>query len=199
MNIIPEKGSPDYFRRKKKWYGIFSLLAFLLVGGIYGIGLILFHNNRSVFTVIAAVSVLPAAKMLIAFLMIAPYHSLEKTEAEQIDRQMKDMQDGAVLYDILLASEQKAMLAGTVVLVKGNVLMFAKERVTPKETENYMRTLLKQYSFSSVKQYTDFGQFMGRLSSLAREKEGGKEKEREDLREKTMRDRIIGQILTYTV
>jgi len=156
---LPEKGSFGYFDKKKKITLTATIISFLIVAAIYAAGIFIYHTNKSIFTVIAALSVLPAAKVFISFLVIAGYHSFPKELKDELCLLTAETEDCRILYDILLASEEKALLAGTVIISGGHILMYSdSKRANVQAAENYIKKILNGCPYHSVKMYTDFEQ-----------------------------------------
>ena len=78
MFRLPDKGTFAYFKNRKKVTGRLTVIGFLTVLVIFLTGVIIYHNNKSIFTVIAAVAVLPAAKMLVSYIITAGFESVSK-------------------------------------------------------------------------------------------------------------------------
>jgi len=156
---LPEKGSFGYFDRKKKLTLTATIISFLIVAVIYATGIFIYHTNKSVFTVIAALSVLPAAKIFVSFLVIAGCRSLSIEQKNELCFLTEENTDCRILYDILLASEEKALIAGTIVIIKEHVLMYSdSKKAEVPAAERYIKKILKDCPPVSVKMYTDFEQ-----------------------------------------
>lgn len=155
---LPEKGSFGYFDKKKKLTLTATIISFLIVAAIYATGILIYHTNKSIFTVIAALSVLPAAKVFVSFLVIASFHSLSKEQRNELCF-LTEQNDNQILYDILLASEEKSLIVGTIVLLKGHILMYSdSKKADVQAAESYIKRILTDGSYASVKMYTDFEQ-----------------------------------------
>ena len=89
---------------------------------------------------------------------------------------MDSEEKGIVLCDILLASKEKSMIAGMVVLCDGNILMYTdSKKANPQETENYVKEIMQNCNYTSIKQYTDFVPFKNRVAGTdSAIKEGAK-------------------------
>lgn len=201
MLKLPEKGSLGYFDRKKKFTLAASVVSFLIVVIIYVAGILIYHTNKSVFTVMAAVAVLPAAKILISYIIVAPYKSFPRDRYEEIESLIGKNKEGRILCDILLASAEKSIIAGTVVIWRENVFMFSdNKKAQPGEAENYMKKILENCNYSSIKMYTDYEQFKRRIQQSAAGFAGVEESDEKSLqRLKNMRERIEHNICIYTV
>lgn len=200
MLKLPDKGSFGYFDKKKKINLTASVLSFLAVMIIYVTGILIYGNNKSIFTVIAAVSVLPAARILISYIIIAPYKSLSADRYEKLCLITGENDASRILCDILLTSEEKSMIAGTVVIYEGNILMFSEnKKADPRAVENYMKKILETCNYSSVKMYTDYDQFQKKLQRCAAQQNQAEKDENSRQRLKTMCERIEHTIFLYTV
>ena len=73
-----EKGEYGYIDRLKKQKLILSAGSFIIVLIIFLTGIIIYHTNKSIFAVIAALSALPAAKLLTMYIAIYPYSTGDK-------------------------------------------------------------------------------------------------------------------------
>lgn len=198
MFQLPDKGTFGYFDKKKKMHLILTILGFLSVLIIFLTGVITYHHNKSIFTVIAAVAVLPAAKMLVGYIILAPYYSVSKEQYEEITSLIKEQEDCRILCDILLASQEKSMIAGMTVLCAGHILMYTdSKRADAAGTEAYLKKILESCQYSSVKLYTDYKVFKKQICRLIAT--SVTETEDEKKRQKTMCERIAHNILIYTI
>lgn len=197
MIKFPEKGSFGYFKRKKKMNLTFSILSFAAVLIIFFTGVIIYHNNKSIFTVIATVSVLPAAKILISYLILLPYNSDTREHFLEITSVMSKQPEAVILSDILLASPEKSIIAGTIVINNGDILIYSDhKKAVPATTDAYIKKILESCNYSSVKTYTDYKTFLSHLKSSA---DAAQIDESQLERVRTTTDRIERTILTYTI
>ncbi len=114
-----DKCRPGYIANQKK-VSVLWLLFFAAIGvGIFLIGYFLTHTRANVFTVVAVLMVLPAAKRMVGLIVMMPRKSVEK---ERFDK-MKEAVGEAVLYtDYVFTSTEKIMHLDFVVIKNGNVL-----------------------------------------------------------------------------
>lgn len=194
---LPEKGSFGYFDKKKKLTLTAAIFSFLVVAAIYATGILIYHTNKSIFTVIAALSVLPAAKVLISFLIISAYRSLPVCQKDELCLLTAERKDCRILYDILLASEEKALIAGTVVILGEHILVYSDyKKADSKALENYMKKILEDCPYSSIKMYTEYNQFKKRIEQLRGSKT---EDENSLLKLKNIGEQIEKNIFIYTI
>lgn len=200
---LPEKGSFGYFDKKKKITLTAAIVSFLIVAAIYAAGIFTYHTNKSVFTVIAALSVLPAAKIFVSFLVIARCHSLSIEKKEELCALTANLKECRILYDILLASEEKPLAAGTVVILGGHILLYSDVQKTDAQAvENYIKKILEGCPYTSVKMYTNFEQMK---NQIRQNKNGQKDNiqkdniQQENIQKGNNCEHIEKRILIYTI
>ena len=71
-----EKGQPGYVKARKTKYLMAAILEFAIVIALVVLGYIQTGSKLNLFTVIAIVGCLPASKMLVEFITMAPYKSI---------------------------------------------------------------------------------------------------------------------------
>lgn len=171
MFRLPEKGTIDYLNKKKKMNLMMTIFCFLAVIIIYATGLIIYKNNRSVYTVIAAVAALPAAKALLSFIMVAPYKPLSKDQVAAVKKTVEGKLF-QVLYDLVITSEEKAMQLSLVLIYSGHILIYSSN---PKQNDSELEAYIKKIvtcKYSSIKVYNDLNELLKRAESISHNEKG---------------------------
>lgn len=172
MFKLPDKGSFGYFDRKKKITLTSTILSFLVVFAIYAAGILIYHTNKSIYTVIAALAVLPAARMAISYIMIAPYKSISFYQYQELCSLTDKSSVCRILCDILLASEEKSIIAGTIVVYGNKLMVYSDHKKADIQTvENYLKKILENNHYSFIKMYTDYEQLKKRIQQCISDKE----------------------------
>lgn len=172
MFKLPDKGSFGYFDRKKKITLTATILSFLIVFLIYAVGILIYHTNKSIYTVIAALAVLPAAKIAISYIMIAPYKSISLNQYEELCSLTDKSNICRILCDILLASEEKTIIAGTIVIYGNKIMVYSDHKKADiQAVENYLKKILENNHYSFIKMYTDYDQLKKRIQQCTSDKE----------------------------
>ena len=80
-----EKGQPGYIKAKKQKYLLGAVVEFAIVIAIFVTGYIQTGSRLNLLTVVAVVGCLPAAKMLVEFITMAPYKSIEEAKYQELE------------------------------------------------------------------------------------------------------------------
>ena len=106
-----EKGQPGYVKARKQKYLLGAVVEFAIVIAIFVTGYIQTGSRLNLLTVVAVVGCLPAAKMLVEFITMAPYKSIEEAKLRWcfkyfiLDRDYKKIE-----YDIFWNEINKNMI-----------------------------------------------------------------------------------------
>ncbi len=152
MLRLPEKGRFDYLRQKKRYTLCFTLLSFLIIFIIYMTGVIIYKNNKSIYTVIAAVAAIPTAKILLSYIMIVPYKYLNTDDQKNIVDCIEDTKVLS-LYNMILTSEERALHYSVIFIYNGHVLAYVSDTKTDNSVyEKYLKRIIT-CKYRSLKVY----------------------------------------------
>ena len=85
-----EKGQPGYVKARKQKYLLGAVVEFAIVIAIFVTGYIQTGSRLNLLTVVAVVGCLPAAKMLVEFITMAPYKSIEEAKYQELEEIFHD-------------------------------------------------------------------------------------------------------------
>lgn len=140
------KCEPGYIHRQKRFQGV-MLLVFVAVGAaLFLTGYLLTGTRANVFTVLAVLMVLPAAKRVIALVVMLPRQSVGK---ERYDRLRETVSaDVVILADYVFTSPDKIMNLDFVIIegrdVTGIWSAYESGRTRPGERKAYMKEYLEK-------------------------------------------------------
>ncbi len=137
-----ERGDYGYVSKLKKRKLIITICLFAMSLALVIIGYVVSGKTReSIFTVLGIVSVLPAAKVLVSYIILFPYKTFSKEEYEKI----KEFDtSGMALYDFVMSSTEKIMnIYALVPTVDKVFLLIGKENKYPEYTRTYVAKVLK--------------------------------------------------------
>lgn len=96
------------------------LMLYVLIGvGLFLIGLAVHKTRANLFTVLGILMVLPAAKRVIALVLMVPRKSVEKERFEKVRAVLPE--SAAILTDYVFTSTEKVMALDFVIVMNKNV------------------------------------------------------------------------------
>ncbi len=136
-----------------------------MIAIIFYTGIILYHNTKSIFTVIATVSAIPMAKIAVSYLVIAKYKSCEQ---ELVNKASQLAPDSLVLADLLISSTEKVLPVPIAVIRDNSAYLLTElETVEIKKREAYVRTILEtEAKVTTVKIYNKQELFFKGIAAL---------------------------------
>ena len=160
------KGKAGYLAEKKKRLGLQALAEFAVVALILIIGYVITKTRLNIFTVVAIVGCLPAARVLVEFIAMFPYRSIEGKVQREIDEK------GALLtraYDMVITDGEHIMPVSAVAISNHKVFGYAPNPKTdPELAAAYIKQILKNTGLepSTVKVFAEYVPFLSRVEGL---------------------------------
>lgn len=164
------KGEWGYINKQKLRQLIITLILLLIVLIIFYTGVIKFHNTKNIFTVLAAVSVIPAAKTGVSYLVMISYKTSEKRKYEELET----FENITLLSDLLITSTEKIMNLGFAVIIDNSVYCFCeREKTDLAYVEKYVRSFLEsECKVSTVKAFNDFDKYKTTIAKVNQNEKG---------------------------
>lgn len=173
------KGEWGYINNHKIKQLIMTLILLVIVLVIFYTGVIRFHNTKNIFTVLAAVSVIPAAKSGVAYLVMLPFKTPERKKYDELNA----CQNAVILSDLLITSTEKIMNIDFAAIRDNSVYCYCeREKTDTKYAEKYIRTFLEtECKVTAVKAYHDFEKYKTAVKNLDQNENGKYDKRIKEL------------------
>lgn len=165
-NMRTEKGQPGYVKARKQKYLLGAVVEFAIVIAIFVTGYIQTESRLNLLTVVAVVGCLPAAKMLVEFITMAPYKSIEEAKYQELEEKAPLILKA---YDMIITSSQKVMPLDAVVVSGHIVCGYASNPKTDEAAlARYIKDILKDnhYDKMTVKIFHDYTAFLSRAEGM---------------------------------
>ncbi len=183
-SLVMNRGDKGYIRYQRKRTIIITVLMYALSIGIYFLGYFTLHTNKSLWTVIAVLSLLPASKSAVRMIMLLRVNPTDPSLYDEVSKHCPKL---SLLFDLIFTTYERTYVAQALAYGSGNLCVLSEnpgkgEKKTAGELEAYIRTSLKEKNPSlSVKVYDDRAAFLKRASEInaLREASGSSEEERE--------------------
>lgn len=184
-----EKGRPGHVKAQKNRYLLGTLIEFAVVIGLLVFGYVQTKTRLNLFTLFAILGCLPASKMLVEFITMAPHKSISQEIYEETKAHAPFL---IVIYDLVITSRERVMPVSAVVVSRNMICGYAENPKTDTaKCAEYIREMLEQnhYDKMTVKIFHDYKAFLARVDGLnnmagVEQKEAGK-------KEKNMRDLLL--------
>lgn len=129
-----QKGTKGYLNEYKKRELLKAGIAFAIIIAIVIVALLLEHTTKSVIIVAAIIGALPAAKMLVGFIVVAPFSSYD---GERIPKEQRKW--GRELFDLAISTEEKIIFVPYLFMTEDKIFAYAKSG------KNFDKNKFKRY------------------------------------------------------
>ena len=161
-----QKGKPGYIDAQKKKYLLWTILEFAFVIIIFTIGYFQTGSRMNLFTVVAVLACLPAAKMLVELITFFPYKTIGAEKAKEIEAKAEYL---TTIYDLVVTSEKKAMQVDAIVISNNTIFGYTSNKKTDAdEVTKRLKELMDEtkYTKLTIKVLPDYVAFLSRVEGL---------------------------------
>lgn len=161
------KGTYGYVDAQKKIDLLWSAIYFALPIGLFLIGFISTKTRINLLTVVAIVSVLPAAKKLTTTIMLCRFRTGSQTFYDKAKSTVGEL---TAAYDLALTTYDSRLYINAVVLAGHNVILYSEtQKDNQNDFEKFIKDILSNNGHGSytVKLFTDEAQFFNRVTGMA--------------------------------
>lgn len=160
------KGQPGYIKARKMKYLAAAIVEFAIVIALVVLGVMQTGSRLNLLTVIAAVGCLPAAKMLVEFIAMAPHRSVEPAVYQELQEKAPALTKA---FDLVITGNNKIMPVEAFVISGHTVCGYT---TSPKTDEVKLARYLKELFASghcekvTVKIFHDYSAFLSRAEGM---------------------------------
>lgn len=178
-----EKGQPGYIKARKTKYMIGAIAEFAVVIALLIIGYMHTGTRLNWLTLFAILGCLPASKMLVEFITMAPHKGVSSDICEELDHKAPLLLKS---YDMIITSKEKVMPVDVIVIYGSTVCGYTSSLKTDEvKCSKYLKEMLagNRYDKMTVKIFRDYTAFLSRAEGMnniaAVEKNASSRKERD--------------------
>ncbi len=176
-----QKGEPGYIKAQKTKFLVWAIAEFGIVIALVVLGYMQTGSRLNLFTVVAVVGCLPAAKMLVELIALWPHQSIEPKIYREIEKKAPLLTKA---YDLVITGNEKVMPVDAFVISGHTVCGFAKSpRTDEAKLSAYLKEMLKNNHVEkvTVKVFHDYTAFLARAEGMNNimtvDKPAGRERE----------------------
>ncbi|MBQ4531398.1 MAG: hypothetical protein IJA36_12455 [Lachnospiraceae bacterium] len=170
-----QKGAYGYIDAQRKIETIKTIVLFGLAAAIFLVGYLSTGTKKNLFTVVAVVSVLPAAKQMATTVLFYRCSSGSKEVFEKISKVSGQVTS---VYDLVITSYDKILEIFHIAIAGKTIIGYSeKEKIDEKFAAYFIKQMLEQngYKGTSVKIFKNQETYLARLEEM-QENLGGEEK-----------------------
>lgn len=162
-----EKGKYGYINKQKLFEIIKTVVMFACAIGLYLIGFLTLKTNKSLWTIFAVLSVLPAAKCAVSMIMFLRFSSLDKDEYNTVN----NASNIPTNYEYVFTSSEKAYFAKAISCKDNTIIVLSNKndkKDLSSELKNHLNLALEREGLSgySLKVYTNTDDYVNRLKEM---------------------------------
>lgn len=160
------KGRPGYIQRRKKRYLMWAILEFAVVLMLLALGIWQTGSRKNILTIVAIVGCLPAAKMLVEYVVMFPFKGISRNCAKEIKDKASLL---TMAYDLIFTCNEKLMQVDAIVISDHVVCGYTSyEKTDEKAVTEMLKSLLasENYEKMTVKIFHDYTAFLSRAEGL---------------------------------
>ncbi len=185
------KGKPGYIQARKMRYLLWALIGFAIVLILVFIGVMQTGSRLNVFTIVGIIGCLPSAMMLVEFITLARFHSIDQKKADEI---MKKSGRLVTAFDLALTVDEKVMPVEAFAF-QGHVIVGLKDEPKTDEAKvaGYVKQLMEEnhYEKMTVKIFSDDRAFLSRVDDMNTKAQENAPEENDQSREEGMRTLLL--------
>lgn len=166
------KGNYGYLKSQRKIETVKSVALFALSAMIFVLGYLTTHTKANLLTIVAVVSVLPAAKQLTTTVLFYKYRSGSREMYEKIKKNATEVTS---VYDVVITAYDKiGELLHVAILGKTIIGYSEKEPIDERYFANYIKEVLEKngYKGISVKIFRNGESYLERLQEMQKNLNG---------------------------
>lgn len=162
-----KKGMAGYLNRQKYIELLKVLISFGLVAAIFLVGLYTTGTRKNLFTLVAILGCLPAARVLVGLITRFPYRSIPAAKAKDIKTKAPGI---TLIFDLVFTTYEKILPVDCIAIYNNTVCGYASSEKTDLEfTAKHLKKMLQDNGHPkvSVKLFHDYKAFLSRAEGMS--------------------------------
>lgn len=160
------KGTFGYIKKQTRFEIVKTALLFLMAFGIFFIGYYTLGTKKSLWSVLAVLSLLPASKSLVGLIMLLRYKSLSSDEYNHFRNVVGSI---GTLYENVLTTTEKSYYLPVISYAKGSLIAFgALKSEDIQKLSSHLSTVLNNAGHKdiTIKIFNNENDFASRLVQM---------------------------------
>lgn len=156
-----DKGTLGYIDSYKKRYGLYiaGLALAIVISAV--VVYFIFGTLKHVAVLVPVILALPFAKILVLWLIVAKFHSMDTEEGTLIQERLENRRNCILLFDMALSSYEAVSFASCLIIDQGNIYLLwggsNDKKFSQEQQRDYVQDIVRKtgYQDFQVFIYTD--------------------------------------------
>ncbi|MBQ4068933.1 MAG: hypothetical protein IJC76_06750 [Lachnospiraceae bacterium] len=166
MKMI-QKGEKGYINHRKLVLLLTVLVLMISVAVFFFTGYIRYKSTKTIFTVLAVLMVLPAAKQFVMYAVISSYKSADFEMYDYI-KSLVDNCDVQIISDLVITSPEKVTNIDFICVKGAKIIGYAPHKKVDIDfiTNNLRNVINPYYKINQIKFYTEYDKFKNAVENM---------------------------------
>ena len=162
-----QKGEKGYLNYRKLVLLLTVLVLIISVAIFFFTGYIRYKSTKTIFTVLAVLMVLPAAKQFVMYAVIAPYKSADFEMYDSI-KAITDSNNVKIIADLVITTQEKVTNIDCICVKGAKIIGYAPHKKVDIEfiSKNLKDVISPHYKVNQVKFYTEPDKFKQAVENM---------------------------------
>lgn len=167
-SLKPEKGTYGYINKERIIEIIRTIFMFSCAIVLYFIGYITLKTNKNIWTILAVLSILPAAKSAVSMIMFLRFSSISNSEYKSI---IDNAGNIPVIFELVFTTTERAYYVKSAACCDNNCIVYYdynNKKDLSKELKEHLISSIQREGFDgyTVKVYTKVDEYTKRLLEM---------------------------------
>ena len=166
MKVDMEKGTLGYIDSYKKRYGLYiaGLALAIVISAL--VVYFIFGTLKHIAVLIPVILALPFAKILVLWLIVAKFHSMDTEEGTLIQERLENRRNCTLLFDMALSAYEAVSFASCLIIDQGNIYLLwggsNDKKFSQEQQRDYVQDIVRKtgYQDFQVFTYTDLNELI---------------------------------------
>lgn len=162
-----QKGEKGYLNHRKLVLLLTVLILIISVAVFFFTGYIRYKSTKTIFTVLAVLMVLPAAKQFVMYAVIAPYKSVD-FELYECIKSIADNSNAQMIAELVITTQEKVTNIDYICVKGAKIIGYAPHKKVDVEfiSKNLKNVISPNYKVNQIKFYTEPDKFKHAVENL---------------------------------
>lgn len=153
-----DKGTLGYIDSYKKRYGLYiaGLALAIVISAL--VVYFIFGTLKHVAVLVPVILALPFAKILVLWLIVAKFHSMDTEEGTLIQERLENRRNCILLFDMALSAYEAVSFASCLIIDQGNIYLLwgdsNDKKFSQEQQRDYVQDIVRKTGYQDFQVFT---------------------------------------------